>query len=209
MDRENDCFCELVPLYALDVLSAAERDWVEQQIAAEPELAEELVAYQATVQDLAYGAPVSPATPLPLLKERLFNRLSQEVPADHAFDDPAARPTSAVSAAPATHQAIRAQELHWQPHAVPGIRIAIVHTDEIKREVVGFLQAEPGACYPLHRHAAVEEIFMLEGDLVIGEEVYGAGDYIRSYPGSSHAPCTFGGCRFFFRSSLDDEFLPK
>lgn len=205
MDRENDCFCELAPLYALDVLSAAEHDWVEQQIAAEPELAEELVAYQSTVQSLAYGAPVLPATPLPLLKERLFDRLFQEGSAARALDEPATKP---VSSPPVAHQAIRAQELHWQPHPVPGIRVAIVHTDEIRREVVGFLQAEPGACYPLHRHAAIEEIFMLEGDLVIGEEVYGAGDYIRSYPGSSHAPCTSGGCRFFFRSSLDDEFLP-
>jgi ChrR Cupin-like domain len=46
----------------------------------------------------------------------------------------------------------------------------------------------------------------LEGDLVIGNEVYGAGDYIRSSPGSSHAPYTNGGCRFFFHASMDDEY---
>jgi anti-sigma factor ChrR (cupin superfamily) len=84
--------------------------------------------------------------------------------------------------------------------------IAIVHRDEIKRELVGFLQAEAGVRYPCHRHAAMEEIFMLEGDLVIGDEVYGAGDYILSHPGSSHTPYTQGGCRFFFHTSMDDEY---
>ncbi|MGI0484227.1 cupin domain-containing protein [Pantanalinema rosaneae CENA516] len=84
--------------------------------------------------------------------------------------------------------------------------MAIVHRDEVKRELAGFLRAEPGVRYPFHRHAAIEEIFMLEGDLVVGDEVYGAGDYIRSHPGSSHAPYTNGGCRFFFHTSIDDEY---
>ena len=47
---------------------------------------------------------------------------------------------------------------------------------------------------------------LLEGDLVIGEEVFGAGDYIRSLSDSGHAPYTEGGCRFFFHTSLDDEY---
>ncbi len=73
--------------------------------------------------------------------------------------------------------------------------------------MIGFLRAEPRGHYPLHRHAAMEEIFMIEGDLVIGDEVYYAGDYIRSYSGSSHAPHSNTGCCFFFHTSLDDEYL--
>jgi anti-sigma factor ChrR (cupin superfamily) len=86
------------------------------------------------------------------------------------------------------------------PYGVP------THADVSKREIVGFLRAEPGVRYPFHRHAAIEEIFMLEGDLVIENRVYGAGDYIRSSPGSAHAPYTKGGCRFFFHTSMDDEY---
>lgn len=100
---------------------------------------------------------------------------------------------------------VRSQDLDWTPHATPGVTVAIVHRDEVKRELVGFLQAEPGVRYPFHRHAAIEEIFMLEGDLVVGDEVYSAGDYIRSHPGSSHAPYTNGGCRFFFHTSIDQD----
>lgn len=194
MTSENDCFCELAPLYALDQLSEEERCWVEQQIAECPDLAEELADYQLGITAIAYAAPSLPMNST--LKGRLFDRIKLDSAQSEAIPEP-----SAVS-----YQAIRAQELDWQPHPTPGVEVAIVHTDEVKREIVGFLRAEPGVRYPFHRHAAIEEIFMLEGDLIIGDEVYGAGDYIRSNPGSAHAPYTVGGCRFFFHTSMDDEY---
>ncbi|MGA7935658.1 MAG: cupin domain-containing protein [Kovacikia sp.] len=194
MDPENYCFCELAPLYTLDLLSEPERTWVEQQVKECPELAEELSSYRSAVTEIAYSAPVSPLAAD--LKARLFDRLELNSP-----------PSDTISGQRATtHLAIRSQDLKWQPHSIPGVMIAIVHRDEVKREIVGFLRAEAGVCYPWHRHAAIEELFMMEGDLVIGDEVYGAGDYIRSNPGSGHAPYTKGGCRFFFHTSMDDEY---
>ena len=192
MDTENRCFCELAPLYALDLLEGQERAWVEQAAAAHPDLAAELAEYQSAVSVVPYSVPVLPMSST--LKQQLFDRLDLDSPA------PVAVPLSP------SHQAVRSQDLDWQPHSVPGVMVAIVHTDVVKREIVGFLRAEPGVRYPHHRHAAIEELFMLEGDLVIENETYGAGDYIRSTPGSSHAPYTNGGCRFFFRTSLDDEY---
>lgn len=197
MTTENYCFCELAPLYALDRLSAEERRWVEQQVAQTPDLAEELAAYQSAATAIPYSAPDVPLAPD--LKQRLFDRLELDLPSPEMI--PAETP-------PLPYVAIRAQNLNWQPHTTPGVSIAIVHRDKKTRELVGFLQAKAGVRYPLHRHAAIEEIYMLEGDLVIGDEVYGAGDYIRSYPGSSHAPYTNGGCRFFFHTSMDDEYPP-
>lgn len=194
MDTENYCFCELAPLYALHLLSQQERAWVEQQIIECPELVEELSNYQSAVTAIPYSAPVVPMADH--LKNRLFDRLELDSPALETIPNPTSLP----------YFAIRSQDLDWQPHPTPGVMIAIVHQDEVKREIVGFLRAEPGVYYPWHRHAAIEEIFMMEGDLVIGDEVYSAGDYIRSYPGSSHAPYTNGGCRFFFHTSMDDEY---
>jgi anti-sigma factor ChrR (cupin superfamily) len=194
MDIENDCFCELAPFYALGLLSEPEQVWVEQQVAECPDLAEELVAYESAVTAIPYSVPT-----LPLagdVKERLFERLGLEPTPSETVDE----------RTPASFLAVRSQDLNWQPHSVPGVAIAIVHTDVSKREIVGFLRAEPGVRYPFHRHAAIEEIFMLEGDLVIEDRVYGAGDYIRSSPGSAHAPYTKGGCRFFFHTSMDDEY---
>jgi hypothetical protein len=193
MTHDNDCFCDLAPLYALDLLCQQDTAWVEQQVADCPDLAEELADYEAAVTALAYSAPPQPMADD--LKTRLFDRLglelSGEVPSEPL---------------PKEFLAVRSQDLKWQPHLIPGVQIAILHTDEVKREIVGFLKAEPGVRYPYHRHAATEELFMLEGDLLIANEVFGPGDYIRSRPGSAHAPYTHGGCRFFFRASMDNEY---
>lgn len=193
MGIENYCFCELAPFYALGLLNEAERDWVEQQVKACPDLAEELAMYESAVTALPYSVPTPPMSAN--LKDRLFDQLGLDAPS------PVPAPL------PLAHRVVRAQDLPWQPHPVPGVSIAIVHRDEVRRELVGFLRAEPGGRYPLHRHAGIEEIFMVEGDLVIGNEVYGPGDYIRSAPGSCHAPYSNGGCCFFFHTSMDDEFL--
>jgi ChrR Cupin-like domain len=194
MTSENYCFCDLAPLYALDLLSIEEQIWVEQQLAKSPELAEELAVYQSAVTSIPYSVPALPMAEN--LKDRLFDRLGLEPPLSE----------TAPALTPETYLAIRSQDLDWQTHTTPGVAIAIVHRDELTRELVGFLRAEAGVRYPFHRHAKGEELFMIEGDLVIGNEVYGAGDYLRSSPGSSHAPYTNGGCRFFFRTSIDDEY---
>jgi ChrR Cupin-like domain len=194
MTPNNYCFCDLAPLYALDMLSQEEKMWVEQQLVESPELLEELTAYQSAITSLPYSAPALPMAAD--LKDRLFDRLGLDTPVSETVP----------AHTPAPYLTIRSQDLDWQPHSTPGVAIAIVHRGESRRELVGFLRAEAGVRYPFHRHAKSEELFMLEGDLVIGNEVYGAGDYIRSSPGSSHAPYTNGGCRFFFHASMDDEY---
>ena len=74
MNAEDRCFCELAPLYALNLLDDDERRWVEAQTIASPDLAAELAEHQATVNALPYGTPV---VPLPAaLKDRLFQRLA-------------------------------------------------------------------------------------------------------------------------------------
>ena len=102
---------------------------------------------------------------------------------------------------------VRFQDLAWQPYRVPGVMVAILHLDLAKQEASALLRAEPGVQYPIHRHAVDEEIYMLEGDLIIDGQVYGAGDYIRSKPTSTNAPSTAGGCMFFVRTSLHDEYF--
>jgi hypothetical protein len=76
--REEWCFAELAPLYALDGLTAEERQWVEAQSAALPELAEELADLQAATTVLAYAVP--PAPMAADLKARLFERIGVDWP---------------------------------------------------------------------------------------------------------------------------------
>ncbi|BAZ15799.1 anti-ECFsigma factor, ChrR [Calothrix sp. NIES-4071] len=194
MAIENYCFCELVPLYVLDLLTDSKRVWVERELQQSPELAEELTYYQTAATAIPYGVPIVPiATDL---KDRLFARLQLAPPPQPENESEIKKSLT-----------IRTQDFQWQPYSVPGIEIATLHTDNIKREVVGVLRAAPGVSYPLHSHATGEEIYILEGDLVVEGEVYGAFDYIRSEPSSTHAPYTTGGCMFFFRTSMDDEYV--
>jgi ChrR Cupin-like domain len=198
MNPKNYCFCELAPLYALDMLDdEGERRFVEEQIAEFPELGDELAAFQEAAAAISYTVPTVPMADD--LKDRLFSKIGLESPNQIT-------PSQPIEGTGLSNLFVRSQDLDWQPYRIPGVTIKRLHLDTVRREVTSLLRAEAGVSYPIHRHAGVEEIFMLEGDLVIGEEVYSKGDYIRSTQGSTHAPETRGGCIFFVRTSVDDEY---
>ncbi len=212
MKADHRCFCELAPLYALDLLDLEERLWVEAQVLDCPDLAEELTGYQTAVGAMPYSAE-----PMPMaadLKDRLFDRI--DTPGSHRFgvapisDDvpPLETQPDEIPIANFTpFFTVRAKELQWIPGVVPSVKLAILHTDEVKREQVGLLMAEPGMIYPRHRHEGVEEIYMLSGDLELEGITYYSGDYIRSTTGSTHGLArSVTGCMFFFRSSMDDKY---
>lgn len=195
---ENNGFCELAALYALGILEEQEGLDLAARSAETPELDEVIQAYQADFAALAYAAP---AVPMPAgLKQRLFDSLE-----DVSVPPALKLPQDLLLATPMSVK--RIADLRWKPYLVPGIQVARLHVDKDKREVAYLMRAEAGVCLPAHRHAQVEEILILEGDLSIEQNAYGPGDYIRSLPGSLHSPQTVGGCLAFVRTSLDDQWL--
>jgi ChrR Cupin-like domain len=198
---QNYCFCELAPLFCLDALTDDERQWVEQQVLACPELAAEIEQYQLAATAIPYG--LEPALLAGEVKNRLFDRLGLEPAKKPA---PLKKKQSIDSFIP--FLSVRSEQLQWVPHRCPKVQVAILHADPVTRECVGLLQAEAGLEYPAHRHGGVEEIYMLSGDLELEGITYYGGDYIRSAASSTHAPAhSAGGCMFFFRSSMDDEYF--
>lgn len=141
---------------------------------------------QGVAAMLSYSVPLPKLSPN--LKQRLFQQIQSTTPQTEFLST-------------------RAADLKWQKTPLPGIRIAKLYENPQTREVVGLLEADAGAVYPQHQHILGEEIYMLEGDLVIEEQVFRAGDFIRYGPGSVHRAHTQGGCRFHFRTSMDDQFL--
>jgi anti-sigma factor ChrR (cupin superfamily) len=199
---QNYCFCELAPLFSLNLLTAEERQWVEQQVVDCPELAAELEQYQLGVTAIPYG--LEPAQLAGDVKQRLFNTLGLETREAPATVQDQKSPDSF-----SPFMSVRSAELQWgpHPHRCPKVQVAFLHTDPVTRECVGLLRAEPGLEYPAHHHAGVEEIYMLSGDLELEGITYYAGDYIRSAAGSTHSLAhSIEGCMFFFRSSMDDEY---
>jgi ChrR Cupin-like domain len=197
MTNNHRCFCDLAPLYALDLLDLEERLWVEAQIAECPDLADELASYQGAVSAMPYTAPLVPmATDL---KNRLFDSLGLDL----VETSPTFEPASPLH--PELFS-IRANELQWQPHRIDGIECAVLFVDPLSRMRTLMVRARGGIKYPVHQHRGVEEIYMLEGELEIEGNIYAAGDYIRSSPNSIHAPFTVTNCMFLVRACIDDNY---
>jgi quercetin dioxygenase-like cupin family protein len=188
MDQESS---ELIALAAIEAIDDQAMQLADDYAATSVELEQELAEMREAVGSIPYGD-----SPLPIsshLKQRLFQRIAAE-------EDRSAPQTPQSSSTVVT-----VGDRVWQPHPVPGVTMSVLHLDRATRQITSLIRCEPGACYPEHRHAATEEIFMLEGDLVCEGRTYVTGDYILSTSGSKHPPIsTRDGCLFLVRTSMDD-----
>jgi anti-sigma factor ChrR (cupin superfamily) len=76
-----------------------------------------------------------------------------------------------------------------------GIACKILSTDRNGDRVAMLVRLAPGASYPPHTHAAVEELHLLTGELWIDEKKLHPGDYNRGEPGASdHRVWSETGC---------------
>ena len=194
----------LAALQALDTIDESESRALEKKLKESPELQSELAAFESAIAAIAYT--ISPVPVAPDLKNRLFQRIAElsQIPANEVGSEP----VSELSPNPKLpHFIRRSHDVKWKPFGVAGISIGRLFIDKTNREITCLLRLEPGIEFPLHRHRGVEEIFMLEGDLVVEGEVCYQGDYIRSLPGSTHSSITQGGCLLLMKSSLDNEIL--
>ena len=74
-------------------------------------------------------------------------------------------------------------ESEWEEVA-PGISCQLLATDIEKDRVSMLVRLAPGAAYPPHSHAGVEELYLLDGELVIDDKTLYPGDYNRAEPGT-------------------------
>ena len=113
----------------------------------------------------------------------------------------AARPTSVpgVSFVPR-------DEAGWESTQVEGVEFKTLSIDPERRYVTTLMRMAPGARYPAHRHAGREECYVLSGDLCLGEERLGPGDFQVAQAGSTH-PEHFSetGCMALIVASLDNQ----
>jgi DNA-binding NarL/FixJ family response regulator len=74
-------------------------------------------------------------------------------------------------------------ESEWQEVA-PGISCTLLATDAEQDRVSMLVRLAPRAAYPPHRHAGVEELYLLDGELMIDDKTLQPGDYNRAEPGT-------------------------
>ena len=77
----------------------------------------------------------------------------------------------------------RWSEPEWEQVA-PGIECKLLATDEQRHVVSMLVRLAPGASYPGHTHADVEELHLLEGELWIDQRKLVPGDYNYAEPGT-------------------------
>src|ERR1051326_8111173 len=164
--REERCeHIEVTCAYALQALQASERAAAESRIAACPDCRRELESLRP-VLDRFVSWPTDVLRPSASLQARLAQRIAQETGREPVL--PPARQWS---------------EPAWEQVA-PGIECKLLATDTERHRISMLVRLAPGASYPAHTHAGVEELHLLDGELWIDDRKLFPGDYNYGAPGA-------------------------
>jgi len=159
---------ELTCAYVVQALAASELAAAAAHIASCPECRRELASLRPVVERFA-AWPADVLRPGSLLQARLALRIATET----------GRP-------PVWPPARRWSEPDWQEVA-PGIECKLLATDDDRQRVSMLVRLAPGASYPAHTHAGVEELHLLDGELWIDARKLVPGDYNHAAPGTGDA----------------------
>jgi anti-sigma factor ChrR (cupin superfamily) len=84
----------------------------------------------------------------------------------------------------------------------------LLATDAKKNRVSMLVRLSPGTDYPPHRHAGLEELYLLHGELMIDDKKFCPGDYIRADAGSvDHRVWSETGCTCVLLTATNDAIL--
>jgi anti-sigma factor ChrR (cupin superfamily) len=156
---------QLACAYALQVLPGSEVAAAEAHIASCPDCRRELESLRPVV-DRFVAWPTDVLRPTTSLQARLALRIGEE--------------TGKQPILPAGRQWV---EPDWEQVA-PGIGCKLLATDVERYRVSMLVRLAPGARYPAHTHASVEELHLLDGELWIDERKLFPGDYNYGAPGA-------------------------
>jgi anti-sigma factor ChrR (cupin superfamily) len=176
---------ELVFLYALRALPSSEAAVVGAHIATCADCRQELETLRPIV-DAFVSWPTDVLRPSASLWDRLSQRIAAETGGEPV-------PAPAASAQP-----------DWKEVA-PGISCKLLATDMEKNRVSMLVRLAPGTDYPSHRHAGMEEVYMLEGELRVDDKRLYPGDYLRSEADTvDHRVWSETGCSCVLLTSYHD-----
>ena len=156
---------ELASASALQALPAGEVAATEAHIASCPDCQRELESLRPVV-DRFVAWPTDVLRPTTSLQGRLARRIAEE-----SGKEPVPRPARQWS------------EPEWEQVA-PGIECKLLATDTERDRVGMLVRLAPGASYPPHTHAGVEELHLLDGELWINGRKLVPGDYNYGAPGA-------------------------
>jgi anti-sigma factor ChrR (cupin superfamily) len=162
---------DLVASYALAALERSENELMKAHLPTCPECQQEYHAL-SSVTDTLSGWRAQTLPPLASSWKRLAERISTQ-PQKQAVVPALTQPPPQDWAEP-----------RWKEVA-PGISCKLLSNDTESDRVSMLVRLAPNTAYPPHRHAGVEELYLLEGELWIENQKLQPGDYNRAEAGTS------------------------
>lgn len=180
-------------LFALGSLRGEEKEAFEEHVCAGcADCQHDLRSFEDVLENLALAA--TPAEPSKTVRRRLLDSLATEPQRSSGRPEVREKTASGILLQQSGLLVTRAADIPWRPVA-PGISCKVLSTDSKRGYSTCLIRAEAGARYPSHRHADVEELFVLEGDLHVHGVAMHAGDYCRAEANSIHEETfTESGC---------------
>ena len=166
LDEDRCGQSEVTCAYAVQALAASDVAAAEAHIAACLDCQRELASLRPVIG--RFGSwPTDVLRPPTPLQARLALRIAAET-----GKEPVPPPSP------------RWSEPEWE-RVAPGIECKLLATDDARQRVSMLVRLAPGASYPAHTHAGVEELHLLDGELWIDERKLVAGDYNYGAPGAA------------------------
>jgi anti-sigma factor ChrR (cupin superfamily) len=163
---KNPCeHSEVTCAYVAQALTSSEISVAEAHIASCSDCQREVESLRA-VLDGFVSWPTDVLRPSTSLQTRLALRIAEE--------------TGELPVLPLARQW---SEPEWEQVA-PGIECKLLATDTARHRVSMLVRLAPGARYPAHTHAGIEELHLLDGELWIDERKLFPGDYNYGAPGA-------------------------
>ncbi len=187
-DMHHREFEERLCLHALRTLPPVEIAEVDAHVATCGGCEQELQRLRDVVGTFAYW-PTDVLRPATSGWSRLAERIARET-----GQPPVAAPTTRPPG-----------DSPWDQPA-PGIECKLLATDTTDDRVSMLVRLAPGAAYPPHCHAGVEELHLLHGELYIDDRKLQPGDYNRAEPGTiDQRVWTETGCTCVLVTSARDQ----
>jgi quercetin dioxygenase-like cupin family protein len=181
-DKDRCAQSEVTCAYALQVLPASEAAAAEAHVASCQDCQRELEGLRPVV-DRFVSWPTDVLRPTTSLQGRLAQRIAEET---------------------GTQPVRQWSEPDWE-RVAPGIECKLLAADAERHLVSMLVRLAPGASYPTHTHAGVEELHLLDGELWIEDRKLVPGDYNYGPPGHTDVRVwTETGCMCVLVTSTED-----
>jgi anti-sigma factor ChrR (cupin superfamily) len=165
-DQDLCAHSDVTSAYAAQALAASDVAAAEAHIDGCPHCQRELASLRAVISRFV-SWPADVLRPPTSLQARLAQRIAEET------GKPVAPPSAPGWSEP-----------EWEQVA-PGIECKLLANDGERHRVSMLVRLAPGARYPAHTHAGIEELHLLDGELWIDERKLLPGDHNHGAPGAA------------------------